>query len=1478
MGKRTLVFFVIIVMVLSPLLSLWGGHEGPSRMALEDTIEPVTGPMPEVEYLFEGIGEHFIENRGQLEDGGIMFYTAGDPLSVGLYPGGVGFLLKSPGGDTHRYDMVFADCNAVEPVGHHPLTHRNNHFLGNDPDRWVRGIRTFAEVTYEDAWNGIDLRFYFQDGLFKYDVIVEPGGDPATVAFTYLGITGLQVDPSSGDLLILTPAGTVRDACPVMFQPMAGATAPIRGGYRLVDERTCGFRIDDRTDPHRPLVIDPGIEFGSYVGGSGDNDLIVKALTDDENGLYIIGETESTDLFTTAGSFCQTFAGGIRDMFVMKFDLTSSDLVFSTYIGGSDREDLQGSTMMDDGSILIWGDTYSDDFPTTENALNRTYSNMDIVILKLESDGSDLSYSSYFGGNGLDMIHGVQIDGNGRLLLFGETRSSDLPATAGTLDQTFNGFVDTFVARLDATWGQVQMLTYIGGSNRDYPGVMVLDHEGNMYIVGYTQSIDLPTTTGAFMEDPASSSGAEYDVFALKLDPTGSSLDYCTYLGGSGLDTIKPGAYHQLDPVRLMMDGSLLIAGETESSNFPVNDDAFCQTAPSPDHENLFISRLDPTGSNLTGSTFLGGDLTDRRPVLHDTGDGRIAVVVDTLSQNIPTTNDALKTHYSGVQSELFLAILDDGLTTMEYGTYLGGVDGEVHNDVMSIDDLITIVGSTLSNDYPVTPGCFDDTNRGQQDLFITTFNTTSLRLEYSTLIGGAQADVMNSLHMTEDGSFIIFGQTQSTDLPLSYNYYDDTFAGGNFDAFVLKVDTRKADLVAPNDLRAEAGLGTVTLTWKTPWSLRTIGFNVYWGLTTDEMEIIGWTPNGSLSYTHTSPSNGTVNYYRVSMKWMDEEGPLSDIATARPVGIPTVPLGLVATTGDGSVHLDWTQPNGTGGGEYLKYKVLRGDTRDTMFHLDNTDVVGYNDTTVEEGRFYYYAVQAFNEMGSSPATPAVRIRCLDTPSQPAGFKVTPGNARVDLSWNLPVRDGGTMLVGFHVWRMERGGEMEVIATLDPSHLSFRDTNVTNGRTYTYMVSAFTDVGEGTPTAAVDTVPLTVPSDVTGFTATPGDGAITLDWNPPETDGGSKITGYSLYWGTESVDLDQTHLLGNVTTFTHSGITNGLTHYYQIAPENEAGLGPVSGVVHAKPMGPPGPVRDISVEVVMAGVRLTWAVPSDSGGVDSLTYQVLRGTDDDPKDVVAELTDAFEHLDDTVVAGTTYYYRVVAVNPTGEGPSGTAIQVTAATPPGTVSNLVISTGNGRVDLEWSAPQDGGSTITEYVVLRGIFENSLTELARVNALNITDMDVENGKTYYYRVFAVNTVGGGQHSDVVSARPLGPPGAPGVLTAKAKGNSISLTWAAPSAGNTAEVTGYKVYRGPSEHELELLVELGTVTSYEDKDVKKGTAYHYKVVATSESGDSDMSRLAKGKVEKEEEPGFEAVLVIMALLSIVALGRARRVGRVG
>ena len=1491
MGRRTIVMLVVIAMVLGSFGGPWAGVDVTSEIGRTNTVAPVIEPMPEVEQLLEGVGEHFVENQGQVENAAVRYYAHGDELSVGFMDSGMIYTLRGQGLDRGSGSDTFSGndpvalmcwyegANDVEPRGVDPQDSSSNFFRGSDPSQWVRHASSFSEVRYDDLYDGVDLRFYFMDGKLKYDLILDAGADPDRIVFRYDGVEGLGIDPASGDLLIHTSAGLLRDTRPVVFQGTEDRSNGIGAGFEIISDTSCRFMIPTTIDPNMPMVIDPGLEFSTFFGGNG-GDNIYDVKVDGAGDLYLIGWTSSPDFPTTPGAYCAIY-GGSRDISVTKLSANGTKLIYSTYIGGAGLDRPYESILTSDGVLYIAGHTRSDDFPLTDDAIRKNYSGREGILLKLSADGSSLLYSTYIGGYWSETVYFLEMDDAGSIYLGGETNSSDLPVSLGAFCTTFvpSGTSDRqlFLMKLDSTMGQIQYCTYIGGNNSDNLGDMHLDDDDNLLLIGFTQSMDFPTTPGAFDEVK---NGTTNDLFVLKLNAQGTSLLYSTFIGGDGFEGFST--------MEVLDDGSLYIAGLTKSKGFPITQGAY-DTSLDGSSFDAFLLKLNNDGSDIVYSTFLGGDGFESISSIRLAKDGKLNIFGTTESTDFPTTPDAINATKSGDGKDVFFAIMDERLSSLEFSTFFGGTGplqaGSVIDGWIS-EDFFYILGTTSSTELPTTFGCFDQVFRGESDICIVGVNLTKKTIEYCSYLGGGESDYPVFITADSRGHLIVVGTTFSSNFPVTSGAFQSTHGGGK-DLFVARIDPVPCDPpYRPVNLTATAQEGWVLLDWDPPVLRNGMvsSHRIYRGTSVDNIayyDEIGYFDRYNVTYYDSDVINGTKYYYKLSAVNSRGEGELTIIpVVAMPFGPPTPPLDFIARTGNGKVTLTWESPETTGGFPLMGYEIFRGATRETLETIETVDpdVTTWVDDSVEIGDFYYYAIIAYSVYGPSPRSEAVRMKVTDVPSMPPGFNVVAEDGKVTLTWGYPTENGGSMIVGFYVWRMTGTGSMEVIATLDPSRLSFTDTNVTNGRSYTYMVSAFSEVGESRSTEAVDAIPFGEPGEVIEFKATPGAGNVTLEWDPPLDDGGARLKGYILYWGTESGNLDQQQVMGNTTSFTLRGLDNGVTHYFQIVAENKAGLGPVSIVVHAIPMGPPGTVRDLVPEATPAGIKLTWTVPSDTGGATTITYRILRGTTDDPLNVVGEVVNEFENVDDTATSGTTYYYRILAVTAIGEGPLMEPVMVTAGGVPAQVTDVTITTGNNMVTLTWTAPDDGGSPITQYVILRGIFETGLAEIGRVEGtvLTYSDDTAENGKSYFYKVYALNAIGGGAQSESISATPRGPPPAPGVLEAKVKGDNIVLTWTAPTAGNTASVTGYKIYRGDSELELVLLEEVGNVNSYTDDDVKANKPYYYKVLATSDSGDGDMSRLADAKVKTDDGPGFGGIVGILALgtvITLISLTRRKR-----
>jgi hypothetical protein len=1413
MKNHLLLLFVVLFIGLGPISKNWGSYEIDNTLNIRwhQVENSGSSEIPDAIDNMKAIGSSFIENVGQIENGDVRFYANGNPLSVGLTQYSIVLSLQQSSADENNITSIssvvdstpvvisisFKGCNRVEPRGMVPSLHNNNFFLGNDPDGWARNVKSYTEVMYGDIYNGIDLRFYFKDGMFKYDFMVESGIDPSIIQLRYDGIDGLTTDPQTSDLLIHTSAGTVRDMRPVILQDLHGVGKQVHGDFQLSDDRSIGFVIPDEISGDRSMVIDPGLLFSTYLGGS-ENDFGTSIGYDDDGNIYVAGYTDSPDFPTTSSAPYPDFIGGDEDVFIAKLDPTCSILLFATYLGGSDVERTNEIEVLLGDSLCVVGYTESTDFPIAGNALSDTFlGTEDGFILSLSLNGSVLQYSSYLGGNRKDHARAIEVG-----------------------------------------------------------------YDGSVYVFGLTYSPDLPTTLGAYRRSQAGIA----DVFAYKLRSSLDGIVYCTYIGGALYDGFMDASVAD--------DGTSYIVGITHSEDFPLTSDAFCSTRGG--NPDSFAVVLNSTGDSLLHSTLLAGDETVSAYSVAVDRNGRVYVVGETNATDFPVTPDAIKSTVSGIR-DIFLTVLDGALSSLAYSTLIGGsvLDYEPRLTYTLGKDTVYLSGRTTSSDLETTSDAFDPLYRGESDTFIAGLNTTSFKVQYLTYLGGDKDEHPMDLRSDDKGNLYITGYTRSTDYPTTRGVYCQTFDPGQYlvaFASILAPGPCKDPPGAPHGLRAEVGIDSITLYWEPTIAdgARVHQYNLYRGTAPGE-EVLLDSVNATMSiYYDDEVHNGIRYYYRLSAESTVGEGPLSGVVTARILGPPTEALNLTLSTGNGTVTLQWEPPLGPGG-DQLRYRVLMGETRNDLVVIEaSLDEPFHIVTDVEIGKFYYYAIRTFCEHGDGPLSEVLRIKALDTPSQPRGFQVTPGDGKVSLSWNLPASDGGTMIIGFHIWKGTDPSNVNLFATLSSTQLSHADADVVNGRSYFYYVTAFSEVGDGRSTTVVDANPFGLPGAVESLVATAGDSQVTLNWTTP-AENGRPITKFKVYAGESTGSMELLTTLGNFTEFVHMELENGVNYYYKIAAMNEAGEGPISDTVSARPMGSPGPATDLVVVNIPSGIKLTWKAPTDLGGADSVTYRVMRGESDSTPEPIAEITDLVEFLDDTTELGVTYHYLIQTTTSFAEGPQTDVVQITAATVPDIVTNLVTTNGNGTVDLAWDPPlDDGASPIVEYIVRRGVFVTGMVEISRVTGrTNYTDSGLTNGKTYYYTVQAINEMGPGPQSDAVEGIPMGPPGQPGLFKAEAKGKSVILTWTTPLGKGMAPVTGYLIYRGVGSGDMELLAELAQVVVYTDEDVKKGTTYRYQVIATSSGEEGPPTEVLNVKIkESNGSPGPGTAFSLLALVIVAAL----------
>ena len=389
-----------------------------------------------------------------------------------------------------------------------------------------------------------------------------------------------------------------------------------------------------------------------------------------------------------------------------------------------------------------------------------------------------LAYSTYLGGSGNDASYAIAVDSSGNAYVAGYTASTDFTATTGAY-QTANagGDSDVFITKLNPDGTSLVYSTYLGGSGDDGAYAIAVDSSGNAYVTGDTGSTNFPTTLNAYQTVYG---GSFYDVFITKLNPDGTSLVYSTYLGGSGSDSARA--------IAVDSSGSSCVTGSTDSTNFPTTANAY-QTTHVGGTTDAFVTKLDPDGTSLVYSTYLGGSGGDYALGIAVDSSGNAYVAGYTASTNFPTTANAYQMTHVGGTTDAFVTKLDPDGTSLIYSTYLGGTKDDLAWGI-AVDSSRNayVAGYTDSTNFTTTANAYQKAYAGGVDAFVTKLDPDGKNLVYSTYLGGTKDDLAWGIAVDSSGNAYAAGQTGSTDFPVTQNAYQMTYAGGGVDAFVAKL------------------------------------------------------------------------------------------------------------------------------------------------------------------------------------------------------------------------------------------------------------------------------------------------------------------------------------------------------------------------------------------------------------------------------------------------------------------------------------------------------------------------------------------------------------------------------------------------------------------------------------------------------------------------------------------------------------------
>jgi hypothetical protein len=733
-AKPAAALAVGIVLVAAGVLALLRLAAPAARPAAERTAAPAPLAGASKGQALAAYGRlplAFVPNRGQTDPrvrysaqqaGMSVFFTRGEAVLA---------LAKGKRGAALALRFLGASPAAIE--GRRPGPGRVNYLLGNDPAKWRTGLPTYGQVVYRNLWPGVDMVFRGAAGRLTYEFVLRPGAKVANIRLAYRGPGALSLD-RAGNLLIPTPLGVLRDEHPRSYQEIGGRRLPVASRFALGGNRASayGFTVGDY-DPRQPLVIDPGLIYSTFLGGSSDDEGSGIAL-DAAGDAYVTGFTASADFPTSVGAFDTSQNAFSYDAFVSKLNPAGSALLYSTFLGGSSADYGQGIALDATGDAYVTGRTFSTDFPTSAGASDTSQNgNYDAFVSKLNPDGSALLYSTFLGGSGDDEGFGIALDTAGDAYLTGFTESANFPTSAGAFDTSQNGSRDAFVSKLNPAGSVLLYSTFLGGSSDDEGSGIALDTAGDAYVTGFTASANFPTSVGAF----DTSQNGNFDAFVTKLNPAGSALLYSTFLGGSSTD----------DGFGIALDtaGDAYVTGPTASANFPTSVGAF-DTSQNGGFD-AFVSKLNPAGSALPYSTFLGGSSFDKGSGIALDAAGDAYLTGDTASTNFPTSVGAFDTSYNG-GDDAFVSKLNPTGSALLYSTFLGGSGLDVGSGI-ALDPAgdAYVTGFTASADFPTSAGAFDTSQNGSRDAFVTKLSSGPGAPATLTLSPAAATNTVGATH-----------------------------------------------------------------------------------------------------------------------------------------------------------------------------------------------------------------------------------------------------------------------------------------------------------------------------------------------------------------------------------------------------------------------------------------------------------------------------------------------------------------------------------------------------------------------------------------------------------------------------------------------------------------------------------------------------------------------------------------------------------
>ncbi len=652
----------------------------------------------------------------------------------------------------HILKVNFVNANPVSTItASSPSKPYYNYYFGKHPEHWATGVKGYYQIKKENVWDGIDMKLYSSPMGLKYDFILSPNIPINTIQLRYSGQEAMVLE--NGRLLIKTSVNTIIENIPEAYQYINNKKVPVKCNYTLKNG-VLGFEAKDYNKSY-PLVIDPVLVFVTYSGSTTDN-FGFTATYDSKANLYAGGNVTAPYSIlpngkypTTAGAFQQNFKGNNSsngpysnfpcDIAISKYDSSGQNLLYATYIGGTDNDYPHSLIVDEQDRLVMLGSSYSIDFPVLKNGYDTSKANgtnnADIIIVKFNANGTALIGSTYIGGNGNDGINAgtlvynfaddfrgdVLVDFKGNILVATCSNSGNFPKVKAAQTTKGAGY-DGVVFGLDSTLENLIWSTYLGGDGSDALYSIKSDDNDNIVVGGGTTSINLDVSTNALHKNYL---GGRADGYVAVFDSSADkNLKYLTYYGSAG--------YDQIYFIDIDRENLIYVAGQTEG-NIPIKGATYGQP-----NTGQFISKLSRELDTLLLNTTVGNrignpDISPTAFLVDNCNNIYISGWGSNIDPNLhagSTTGLPITTNPPAIQAttdgqDFWVGVLTPDAQGLLYATFFGGTQTDDHVDggTSRFDKrgviYQSVCGSCPSNrsaanfvsDMPTTTGAVYETN-----------------------------------------------------------------------------------------------------------------------------------------------------------------------------------------------------------------------------------------------------------------------------------------------------------------------------------------------------------------------------------------------------------------------------------------------------------------------------------------------------------------------------------------------------------------------------------------------------------------------------------------------------------------------------------------------------------------------------------------------------------------------------------------------